>query len=221
MIEQLLNVIAPHLCVICRKEGQLLCNECNLTLPAAPDHCLLCGMGHAKNGLCDNCQDKSAIDNILAVTRYQGSVKAFVHAIKFERAQAGTHIMAKLMGDKLSDHAAGIEMITYAPTANTRRRIRGYDQAALMARYLGRERKVPYSTLLYRHGKSRQVGASRDQRVLHMEEAFTVRSKDLPARVLLIDDVITTGATLEAAARTLKQAGVKYVMVAVFAAVDP
>jgi ComF family protein len=110
-------------------------------------------------------------------------------------------------------------MLVHVPTAAVRVRQRGYDQAELLTRELSRLTGLPQRYLLARSGSSRQVGASRAERVLHLSDAFRVRRPELVAgkRILLVDDVLTTGATIEAAARTLKKAGAARVDAIVFA----
>jgi predicted amidophosphoribosyltransferase len=110
-------------------------------------------------------------------------------------------------------------LIAYVPTAPQRVRERGYDQAALIAKELAIRSKLPYHTLLARTGTQRQLGQQRAVRKEQMTGAFRSLDKiDLQDKhVLLIDDVLTTGATCEAAARALRQAGAKRVSAAVFA----
>ncbi|HSX32472.1 MAG TPA: phosphoribosyltransferase family protein [Candidatus Saccharimonadales bacterium] len=143
--------------------------------------------------------------------------KAVVHSLKFGRAQAAAKDIAAAMAASLE--TATFTAIVPVPTVSARVRKRGYDQAALIARELARLTGLPYASLLIRTGGSRQVGHTRIERRQQMERAF--RAVDPAAQyshVLLIDDVITTGATCEAAARTLRQAGVASVSAAVFAA---
>lgn len=110
-------------------------------------------------------------------------------------------------------------LISHVPTANQRVRMRGYDQAKLIATALAKKRALAHKTLLLRRGKARQVGAGRTDRFSHLENAFLpIRlDKIKDAEILLIDDVTTTGATLQSAAKTLKSAGAKTIYAAVFA----
>ena len=106
-----------------------------------------------------------------------------------------------------------------APTATSRVRQRGYDQAKLLARALARQAGLPYLDCLARVGQTHQVGATREQRLRQLQAAFRVRRPNAvrSAYLLLVDDVSTTGATLELAATILKSAGARRVDAIVFA----
>lgn len=143
--------------------------------------------------------------------------KELVRTLKFERAKGAAVAMADAMAAALE--VSGEVYITHVPTANSRVRERGYDQAALIARELARRTGRPYIPLLARLSGQRQLGQQREVRIKQMEGAFRVLNPALVNRkhVLIVDDVLTTGATCEAAARALRQAGAKYVSAAVFA----
>jgi ComF family protein len=144
--------------------------------------------------------------------------KDLVHRLKFERARAAAKIMADRVAVTLSADAD--LLISHLPTANSRVRQRGYDQAQLIAKRLGKRTGLPYSVLLARQDFSRQLGQTRQMRFKQMQTAFRpVRAGEVEGRrILLVDDVLTTGASLEAAARALRVAGAKRVSAAVFAA---
>jgi len=122
------------------------------------------------------------------------------------------------MAQKFTELPPGT-VVTYAPTAAKRVRVRGYDQSKLIARQLAKELGLPFRPLLMRTGNTRQLGANKQQRKKQVEDVFSVRPTVAPhACVILVDDVITTGATMEASAATLKRAGAERVIGAAFAA---
>jgi ComF family protein len=110
-------------------------------------------------------------------------------------------------------------IIVPVPTATLRVRLRGYDHAWLLAKNLGKYLDRPSQRLLSRYGHTRQVGAGRAKRQEQLSGAFYPRNPKAikGARVLLVDDILTTGATIEECARTLKKAGAKRVDAIVFA----
>jgi ComF family protein len=121
--------------------------------------------------------------------------------------------MTSLVGDNLE------VVISYVPTANTRVRSRGYDQAELIARELSQNKPLPFMRTLLRVGDGRQVGQNRQVRKNQMAQAFTVTNLEQikDKHILLVDDVLTTGATCEAAAKVLLDAGARRVSAVVFA----
>jgi ComF family protein len=126
--------------------------------------------------------------------------------------------MAQYMSETLPSFDKSV-FIVHVPTATARIRQRGYDQAELIAKNLARTRKLKYSPVLARLGQTRQVGAKRSSRLKQMQNAFYARKPQLikGSHIILVDDVTTTGATLEAAARVLKLAGAKTVAAITFA----
>jgi ComF family protein len=110
-------------------------------------------------------------------------------------------------------------VLVYVPTATARVRQRGFDQAQLIARQLSRMSGLSYRSYLRRMGQARQVGAGKRERAEHLRTAFrAVHESALQgAHIILVDDVLTSGATLEAAARTLKAAGATRIDAVVFA----
>jgi len=117
-----------------------------------------------------------------------------------------------------------VDLVTWAPTSGVRARTRGYDQSELLARAVARELRVPCRRLLYRSHGEPQTGHTRAERLHGVSfrsraiSGFGRRTGRHPLRVLLIDDVVTTGATLVAARSALQRAGVGSVVCAAAAA---
>jgi predicted amidophosphoribosyltransferase len=110
-------------------------------------------------------------------------------------------------------------LITHVPATAAHIRERGYDQAALLARQLARRSGAQHAALLARSGKSHQLGATRYERLEQLKYALRTRQPDLihGQRILLVDDVLTTGASIRAATAALQDAGAATVDVLVFA----
>jgi ComF family protein len=206
VIEIIMSILAPHECLTCRAEGGVLCPSCAVLLPKADVSTTLAGL-----------------DAVYASTQYSGVAKQIVHGLKFERQKAASEAMATLIVLRMpAGVQSGITMVTHVPTATSRVRQRGYDQAEQVARQVAIRLRVPCRTLLDRYGQSRQVGTSRQERQRQVAHAYRARRQHIPQDgcILLIDDVLTTGATLSAAALELRQAGAVSVVGAVFAIAD-
>jgi ComF family protein len=155
---------------------------------------------------------------VWVANEYDGIPKELVRRLKFQNAQAAIKPIVRMMDEGLP-YLSSDTIIVHIPTATSRRRQRGYDQAELVARKLAQIRNLSHVPLLARLGQSRQVGAKRAERKKQLGQAYRPL-KDYVikgAHILLIDDIVTTGATLEAAARVLKVAGAKQIDALVFA----
>ncbi len=147
------------------------------------------------------------LSGLWAVFAYTGPGRELLAKLKYRNQRSSVKWLASAMGNALP---AGLlaEAVTWAPTSPQRRRRRGFDQAELLARALGRDIGLPAFPLLKRVDAAGQTGRSRSQRFC--APAFAARRSPPPA-VLLVDDVITTGATLQAAANCLVKAGAERV----------
>lgn len=217
IFEQILAFIAPHHCAGCGQEGYIWCMACAVAAPQFPGRCYRCGRRTVDFRTCPSCRSSSELYKVWACTVYDGAAKEVIHRLKFARARAAANDIARTLAARytLPDDI----VITHIPTVPARVRMRGYDQAALIARALAAYTGLPYASLLVRQGMDRQVGHGRRVRQQQMQDAFRPRKPQLLKRhVLLVDDVLTTGATCEAAARILRAAGVRRVSAMVFAA---
>lgn len=182
--------------------------------------CYRCRAVNLDGRTCRSCRSQAKVFRVRAFTSYKVLAKRLVWRLKFQRAGAAGAEIGRMLAPLLSEDFLPEDMvIVHIPTATSRVRRRGYDQAALIARELARCSGAPYRPLLSRSGQHKQVGASREKRKSQLEQAFQVRRPRHAQgkHIVLVDDVVTTGATLEAAANVLKQAGAKRVEAIVFA----
>ncbi|SRR6266702_1959834 len=216
MLEQFVALIAPHDCLVCGTEGRLLCAACAAQLPPAVSRCYRCQRVTPGFRTCTSCQ-ASPLRAVRAVTPYQGVAKALIWRLKFGRAQAAARDIALLL--QLPPEAGHARLLVHVPTATSRVRQRGYDQARLIARRVSALHGIAYVPALVRHGQQRQVGMSGEARREQLRGAFRVALPKVVSskHVILIDDVLTSGASLESAAAALKQAGAWRVDACVFA----
>jgi ComF family protein len=217
LIDQILAILAPYDCLGCGKEGTLLCSDCCNRLPQPPEQCYRCRRPSEGCFTCLGCSRSSCLRRVRAATIYKGTAKLLIWQLKSAGAQAATNTMASLTAPLLADQTRAV--IVPVPTATNRLRRRGYDQAELFARALSRQTKLPTVRCLVRQSHADQIGASETQRRQQLEDAFRVRKLHLArdTRIILVDDVVTTGATLEAAALALRKAGASEIDAVTFA----
>lgn len=217
MLDSVLALIAPHVCLQCKAEGSLWCLTCRATAPLPAQRCYRCHAMSIAGRTCKRCRRASPLYSVEAATRYEDYAKQLVWKLKFGRAKAAAGTLAEIMAARIvSDRDI---VIVPVPTSTNRVRRRGYDQAVLISHHFSLCTGRPCISALLRLGQQQQHTATRALRLTQLAQAYTVPRPGVVAgrHVVLIDDVITTGATLDAAARALKAAGAKRVSAVVFA----
>lgn len=189
LFDRFLDKLVPHDCLGCGAEGSLICAACAYGRLGAE------GLEVNVEGL-----------QIRSATAYSGLAKDLVWKLKSEGAVEAAKIMAELMAPLTPSHSL---MLVAVPTATGRVRQRGYDQSRLLARELAKQRGLTKVDCLARLTQVHQVGASRDRRLNQLTDAFRVtKSSSIKGScIMLVDDVVTTGATMKAAATVLYGAG--------------
>jgi ComF family protein len=214
-LDTVTGFIAPHECLGCGYEGDLLCKNCIQLLAQPVPRCYRCGRTDGGWQTCKGCRKHSPLENAVVATLYEGFAEALVRKLKFDRAYAAHTALARAMAPLISKD----EVLVPIPTATNRVRQRGYDQSVLVANKLAAVTSSSCVPILERFGQQRQTGSGRKDRLTQLEGAFMVQSARLAGvdRVLLVDDVLTTGATFEVAAIALRRAGVRHVSALAFA----
>ena len=192
---------------------------------AAPPHCCCC-RSPARGVLCDRCEAKlesgvgqrlriAGVDRAWAARPYQGVARDLVTAVKFRQLLSVSGRGAELIAAEAPQGLLDGPLVP-VPADPLRRAWRGYDPAELLAAELARCAGLPLLRCLSRKRGPRQVGRSRDQRLASPPLVRVTTS--VPERVVLVDDVSTTGATLAACASTLRGVGCREVKAVVLAA---
>lgn len=216
-IEQIISIIAPHYCTECGQEGKLICEKCTAPILNAGDiGCLLCDSSPNNSGVCSNCLNQSGIQAVWALGAYEGALERLIHDMKFRHKREAATILGEQLAKVIPEQEAA-PLIIPLPTAADRMRQRGFDHSASIAKALARVRAWPYSPLLRRNHYGRQVGSDKRTRIQQAAQAYRLDVLAGNRPVLLIDDVLTTGASIKAAAQLLRQAGCQQIMAAVAA----
>lgn len=216
--QSLLDLLFPPRCLHCRTAGAVICPACiqGIAIPRGP-LCERCGralhVSSAGTEPCASCAQGIApvsLSRLRAATLYEGLAREAVLALKYE----GTRRLAEPLGDLLAAAARRDELtpdlVVAVPLHDDRQRERGYNQAQLLARRCAWRLGAPLAmdVLTRQRATMPQVGLSAAQRRVNVEGAFVLAhaaatSKLAGKRILLIDDVTTTGSTLDAAAAAL------------------
>lgn len=215
------SLFFPWPCSICgelQKYAGVVCEPCGRSLPRIPDRCCrICGAPfpeHWRVKVCPDCYTKRPeLTRIRSVFLYEGPVIQMLHDIKFgKRARPLLFFAEELYLLVLRRFPRSIDAIVPVPLHRVREWERTFDQAALLAEHLQRFSGIPLrKALIRRKNTPPQTSLSGQARRKNLRGAFRLRKGEqrLPRSILLIDDVITTGATLEACARILRKAGAR------------
>lgn len=162
-------------------------------------------------------------DRVVCVSRYSGIIKDSLIRYKFFDKSCYYRALAGLMADKISNLNAqgGFDMIIGVPLHKNKESIRGYNQAVLISRELSRRTGIPEKSKLLtrvRNTESQSLLA-KNERFHNVKDAFMVNNPEAvkDKRIILVDDILTTGNTLGECSRVLKEAGAKVVAGAVIA----
>lgn len=211
--EKLVDFFFPRRCVGCGKSGDFLCVGCSQRLPRLlKPFCQKCGKPESSGGLCPACWgQETAIDGIRSVFRFEGIIRQAIHELKYRNLKAISGRLATLMARYLRDNPVHGEVLVPVPLHLRRLRERGYNQSSLLARELGKLIVLPVvDDGLHRLKDSLPQARTTtvEERRRNVTNAFACRDDVLSGRsVILIDDVCTSGATLEACAKAVKSAG--------------
>lgn len=201
IVERALQIIAPHPCYGCGKVGAILCDNCKYDIIHEPFvGCFLCGIPQ-NDGVCP--QHAFPLERVMIVGQRTGSLEAVINALKFSNVKACAKTLAELLDASLPLFPRNTQIIPI-PTVRAHVRQRGYDQVELIARHLAVMRGYPLSPSLRRVTKTTQHTADRETRHKQAVVAFSLDKTALgDGPILLLDDIITTGSTISAAAELL------------------
>ena len=209
----LLDALYPLDCAGCGGSGKVICDSCAQELPQlVPPFCLVCS-AYSEGELCRACAGPGRqFDGVRAPFRYEGSIRQAVLALKYGGIKAAAAQLGDLLADYLQCNPVPGDILAPVPMHPSRRRERGYNQAELLARRVSGRCDIPYQgdLLVRTRGVDPQAGMTNAaSRATNVADSVAVsRPRDVDgAQIILVDDVATTGSTLDACAAALKEAG--------------
>ena len=198
-LEPLWDLLFPAKCPFCGallEKGALLCPDCQSTLPWLTGE-----KAFRKVELTEGCW---------SVLKYEGTVRKAIHGYKFSGKSARSKPFGTLMTQCLKDNGVEFDLVTWPSLSKKRLRQRGYDQAGLLANEIGARLGVPVLSTLPKEDRPAQSGLEGPEaRKVNLLGAYTAIEPERfqGKRLLLVDDIVTTGATLSECAGTLRAAG--------------
>jgi ComF family protein len=207
----LLDLLYPPECSGCRRLGELFCAQCRQQVRPYPLLCCpSCGKPAPGRKVCAECAaSPSPLQAILPATVFAHPIRPAIHDFKYEGARDLAQPLADWLVAAWRLHHLSADLIVPVPLHAQRERERGYNQSALLAKWLSAAVGVPVAPAeLVRAVRTRpQVGLTQEQRRANIAGAFRCAGHVTDIRIVLVDDVCTTGSTLEACAQELKAAG--------------
>jgi ComF family protein len=202
----------PGDCILCRAPATAsgLCPDCRDDLPAVPAaRCPVCASPTGTGATCGPClRNPPAFDAVVAAAPYAFPVDALVHALKYGHRLAASIPLASVLADAVQ-HESLPDLIVPVPLSRERLMARGFNQALEIARALPAPlgARIAATVLERRRDTAPQATLSQAERAQNVRDAFDCTGNVRNATVVLLDDVMTTGATLHAAASALRRAG--------------
>jgi competence protein ComFC len=205
--------IWPSECVVCAREGDWLCGVCLAEVePATADVCPLCAQPSRAWQTCKACREARGLSGVRSLWLYHGAVRKLVHSYKYN----GLLSMTDWVVAQLAPAISGLPLecakpVVICPVPSTRAKVakRGFNQSAMLASALAAELHFPYYVFLARQNHTTsQTKLTREERFANLSGQIVPRQRVPPdTTIILIDDVLTTGATLSECAKILLEAG--------------
>lgn len=216
MLDALLDLLVPPRCLACGAPGADLCGPCRRALPFLPPPCCpRCALPVPCGRRCPAVAH--AFDAAYAPVAHGGAARDLVTALKFRAGRRAARVMAAQIVAGAPTGLFDGAVLVPAPAHPARTRSRGYDQAVVLARALAARTGCRMDAVLRRRGPAtRQLGASRARRLAAGRIVVEARRPARP-RIVLVDDVHTTGATLDACCRALRLAGAEHIVAVTYA----
>ena len=211
-----LDWLFPPTCGGCGTSGERWCQDCQeKTAPIKPPLCECCGQPTSGDALCVRCVDSPPkMTAVRSWAIFDGPVREALHRVKYQRDVALAEALTRPLVEYVDSLGWQLDIVAPIPLSRDRQKERGYNQAALLAKplALGLGLKYCSNALARRRDTRSQVGLNLDQRRQNVEGAFQASLSLVAGKaVLVVDDVATSGSTLDASAEALWRAGAENV----------
>ena len=210
--QTLFDLLYPPRCIYCDASQEWLCSICQDKIPLIlADICQQCGTPINTSVPCNQCRRHPLyhVDGIRVMAYYEDSpLRSAIHTFKYNNQKVLAATLAEMLAQTYSRYALEADVIVPVPLHRSRFKERGYNQSELLARQLATILTLPVNTSTLKRARKTQIQMSlgADERKKNVSGAFVCQDKSLANQnVLLIDDVCTTGSTLDACAASLKQ----------------
>lgn len=232
-INAFLDLIYPSktICYMCsggleKDADYSLCHRCYKGLPFISDHrCIKCStpLRMIEDGpTCEQCiNSKYYFDRAISVVKYEADIKTLIYKFKYSSHTYLATTLGLIMAHKLKEEGIEADIIIPVPLHKNREKERGFNQATLIGKYISKEVNIPLDTDILIRTKNTEVmhNLTRRERLENVKEAFKVSNKRVIRNkdILLVDDIFTTGATVDACSKELVDSGARSVTVLTFA----
>jgi ComF family protein len=229
-----LDLIFPKECLGCHQEGTYLCNNCFDKISINKDnYCTFCKQAIGFNQICQACQSQTKLKNVFVIADYNNTIlQDLLHSFKYKLVEGISDNLAMLVKEYLKQNKVFLlnninddnTVLVPVPLHKKRFLKRGFNQSYLLAKEIEKHFEIKIIDLLKRKiNTSSQVNMTRQERLVNLKDAFDLESAielDKNKNIILVDDVITTGSTLNECAYVLNSAGFENIYALVIAQRD-
>ncbi len=214
--ERLLDIIFPRFCVGCRQEGSYLCTSCTeKIIKIKTITCLKC-QKMTEEGICSRCKEDLPLTKSIILGYHRDIIlKEAIHNLKYEGLLELADTLSTLLITRLKDTKFPPNcQIIPVPLHKSRLQNRGFNQSELIAQKIGLHYQIPVNKYLLKRIKNTkpQIELKHKERQENIKDAFIInKNAEIPKNIILLDDVITSGATIAECSRTLRAAGVRQI----------
>jgi competence protein ComFC len=225
MLNKILNLVFPKLCFGCQKRGKYLCKKClrEKVYINWIQRCHVCG-SETRVGLAHKeCLERTYIDGLIWICLYEGIIENLLKEIKYSFVSDILDEISQVMCKFFKYYKIDKDFLVISvPIHKNKLKKRGFNQAEMLAKLVAKNSNLEFRDLLVRIRKTKtQVGLSKMEREVNLKNAFVLTPKYIHLvkgrNILIVDDVYTTGSTLNECAKVLKEFGAKEVIGFTFA----